>query len=43
MPSESEYSGMPVCLKKTMLRACKILYSFFANPVTNKNTKTALG
>jgi hypothetical protein len=27
--------------KKTTLRACKILYSFLANPVTNKNPKTA--
>ncbi|QWH83116.1 hypothetical protein EXW46_09600 [Bacillus mycoides] len=27
--------------KNTTLRACKILYSFSANPVTNENSKTA--
>ncbi|WP_033796848.1 hypothetical protein [Bacillus pseudomycoides] len=30
----------PAFLKKTTLRACKILYSFSANPVTNGNPGT---
>ncbi len=33
--------GVPSAFwKKTTLRACKILYSFSANPVTNENLKT---
>ncbi|QWG31183.1 hypothetical protein EXW58_27430 (plasmid) [Bacillus mycoides] len=30
----------PAFWKKSTLRACKILYSFSANPVTNENPKT---
>ncbi len=26
--------------EKNMLRACKILYSFLSNPITNENLKT---
>ncbi|AIW88259.1 hypothetical protein ACQVPJ_24590 [Bacillus mycoides] len=33
----------PAFRKKPTLRACKILYSFSANPVTNENPKTAPG
>ncbi|PGV56601.1 hypothetical protein COD94_27785 [Bacillus cereus] len=33
----------PAFWKNTTLRACKILYSFSANPVTNENPKTAPG
>ncbi len=32
------YIGVtPAFWKKTTLRACKILYSFLANPITNEN------
>ncbi|PFN18284.1 hypothetical protein COJ50_26075 [Bacillus cereus] len=31
---------MPIPTKKNTLRACKILYSFSANPVTNENLKS---
>ncbi|PGD98548.1 hypothetical protein COM49_23665 [Bacillus pseudomycoides] len=30
----------PVFRKKTTLRACKILYNFSDNPVTNRNAET---
>ncbi|PKJ55554.1 hypothetical protein CWE34_12035 [Bacillus sp. SN10] len=43
-PHKKAHIGdMPVFLKKPTLRVCKILYSFFANPVTNKNLKTVPG
>ncbi|WP_321200435.1 hypothetical protein [Bacillus sp. FSL K6-0067] len=40
---EITYWGMPVFWKNPTLRVCKILQSFFANLVTNKNFKTVPG
>ena len=36
----SNNRGIASILEKTRLRACKILYSFSANSVTNENPKT---
>ncbi|OAK32359.1 hypothetical protein COM04_05320 [Bacillus wiedmannii] len=40
IPIRKHILGGPVFLKKPILRVCKILYSFSANPVTNKNHET---
>ncbi|MCZ6944315.1 hypothetical protein EJ131_28335 [Bacillus mycoides] len=38
---QNPYNGVPPAFwKKNTLRACKILYSFLANPITNENPKT---
>ncbi|TXR66361.1 hypothetical protein DN395_06035 [Bacillus sp. AR18-7] len=40
IPIRKHILGMLVFKKKPRIRVCKILYSFLANRVTNKNHKT---